>query len=424
MFLINTVIGKIIAHTLRLFGRGGGTLPGLIIERIHPNFLPKAIARLPYGAVIVTGTNGKTTTTKVLATLLRSHDLRVLTNETGSNFVRGTIAAVLNHIRWTGSLPFDIAIFELDEAYARRFAKIVRPTGVVGLNILRDQMDRFGEIDTTAAYVRETCLAATKWLVLNANDPRIARVADEAIVPIRWFGHVESLATVYASDDQHHSHDSINYFQANEAQDVLESYTENHVKIRSDGISADYIVQLAGSHNAINITAALAALHCVIEEVNYDIVMQTLKRLLPAFGRGEELILPSGLILRLQLVKNPNGFTHALRTAQDDNYRLVAIAINDDYADGRDVSWLWDVGFHCLQGRTVLCSGTRSTDMAVRLRYDEVETTADIEDFNALIVRLMSEQTDKAIVYCTYTAMLRIRKLLHHQGVAMEHVDL
>ena len=131
-------------------GRSGSALPGLVVEKIVPSYLAKALAQLPQGVIVVSGTNGKTTTTSLLVALLRAQGLRVLTNETGSNFVRGVISATVAKSTWNGVLPYDIAVFEQDEAHAVHFVRKVRPRGVVLLNVTRDQMDRFGEIDTTA----------------------------------------------------------------------------------------------------------------------------------------------------------------------------------------------------------------------------------------------------------------------------------
>lgn len=424
MFVVTTILGKIIASVLRLLGRGGGALPGLVVERVNKTYLSTALAKLPKGTVIVTGTNGKTTTTKILSALLEKQGLRVLTNETGSNFVRGAIAAVLQRTSWIGTLPYDIAVFELDEAYARKFVELVRPAGVVGLNILRDQMDRFGEIDTTAKYVQKTAQAATEWLVLNANDPRIAAAAAGTDVPVRWFGHASSLAQIFAGDDQHHAGEEITFFQAAEPNELLLSFGADSVEIISDGASSRYVTHLKGSHNAINIAAAIAAARCVVQDPTAEAISQVLLDLRPAFGRGEEVLLSSGGVLQLQLIKNPSGFTHSLASIQDEPFDVAAIAINDNYADGRDVSWLWDVNFTALSTRTVVCGGSRGSDMAVRLKYDGIVCEAVFGDFKELLTNINNHTKQRAIIFCTYTAMLRIRKLLQKEGVTMEQVAL
>ena len=145
MDLLAVWLGKLTLAALRLIGRRGNALPGLVVEKVFPGYLARAMALLPEGVVIVSGTNGKTTTTKMVATVLSRHH-RVLTNDTGSNFVRGTITATVEHARWSGRLPYDLAVFELDEAWAVRFVERVVPRRSLLLNVMRDQLDRFGEI--------------------------------------------------------------------------------------------------------------------------------------------------------------------------------------------------------------------------------------------------------------------------------------
>src|SRR5262249_16777264 len=140
-----TWLGKLIIIGLRVFHRKGAALPGLVIEKLYPRYLGTMLDQIPKGVVIVTGTNGKTTTTKIIVALLEAAGLRVLTNNTGSNFVRGIIASIARHATLRAVLPYDIAVFEQDEAHAVQFAKRYQPTGVVALNVMRDQMDRFGE---------------------------------------------------------------------------------------------------------------------------------------------------------------------------------------------------------------------------------------------------------------------------------------
>src|SRR5437879_4744262 len=159
-------LGKFVLAALRVIGRRGNALPGLVVEKVFPRFLPRAMARLPQGVVVVTGTNGKTTTTKMTAAVLAQR-YRVLTNDTGSNFVRGAITATIEHASWTGRLDHDVAVFELDEAWAVRFVGVVPPRRTLLLNVMRDQLDRFGEIDTTAALLGKVAAATSGDVVLN-----------------------------------------------------------------------------------------------------------------------------------------------------------------------------------------------------------------------------------------------------------------
>src|SRR5581483_11240502 len=185
--LLATWLGKITLAALRLIGRRGNALPGLVVEKLFPRYLARAMATLEQGVVVVTGTNGKTTTTKMVATILRRR-YRVLTNDTGSNFVRGAITATVENATWSGRLPYDVAVFELDEAWAVRFVELVPPRRALLLNVMRDQLDRFGEIDTTARLLGKVAAATTGHVVLNRDDERIAALAAGTPADVTYYG--------------------------------------------------------------------------------------------------------------------------------------------------------------------------------------------------------------------------------------------
>ena len=185
--LLAVWVGKLTLALLRLIGRRGNALPGLVVEKLFPRYLPRAMAGLAEGVVVVTGTNGKTTTTKMVATLLGQR-YRVLTNDTGSNFVRGAITATVEHATWRGRLPYDVAVFELDEAWAVRFVAVLAPPRALLLNVMRDQLNRFGEIDTTAALLGKVAAATTGHLVLNRDDERVAALAADTKAEVSYYG--------------------------------------------------------------------------------------------------------------------------------------------------------------------------------------------------------------------------------------------
>jgi UDP-N-acetylmuramyl tripeptide synthase len=394
-------------------GRTGSALPGLIIEKIHPQYLTAMLTKLPQGVIIVSGTNGKTTTTKVITALLQSQGLRVLTNKTGSNFVRGIISVVADKATVRGNLPYDIAVFEQDEAHAVHLARVVKPRGVVVLNIMRDQMDRFGEIDTTQRMLQALVSAATKFVVLNSNDERVSALEPTQNTKMFWFGHTKHLQPQFLSDDAFYDTRNTGFHQAAPPQVLLTAYTNSSVSLQCNGDNHTYLYALQGSHNALNLAAAMAALVAVIPQYDNDQVQQVLKSLRPAFGRGEVISLSGGGSITLQLIKNPGGFTQSLRMLDLKPYQLVGICINDDYPDGRDVSWLWDVDFSCLRvGTEVWCGGTRAADMANRLHYDECRA-AVIESALTTFAAKFTTQADRpqtqTIIFCTYTAMRKLR---------------
>lgn len=200
-------IGKAVRGLSRLLRHGGSAFPGKVVEGIDPGFLARTLGQLPYGVVLVSGTNGKTTTTRMVASILRDLGLKVFTNPTGSNFTRGVVSALLTEVSASGRLDADIAVLELDEAYAVHFVQQVKPRYSLLLNVMRDQLDRFGEIDNTARLLSHVAEATTGTVVLNREDRRISALA--AQVPqgtqVRYFGLSDDLRALFPSDDDIHN---------------------------------------------------------------------------------------------------------------------------------------------------------------------------------------------------------------------------
>ena len=411
MHFVGLSVGKLTFKGLRLMGRTGSALPGRVVEKVSPGFLPGMLKQLPQGVIIVSGTNGKTTTTKLITKLLESQGLRVLTNPTGSNFVRGIISAVVDKAGWNGKLLYDIAVFEQDEAHAVLLTKSVKPRGVLVLNIMRDQMDRFGEIDTTLKMLQRLAGAATDFVVLNANDERVDTIKVKEDVNKVWFAHSEDLQKEFLTDDQLYHAESVKYHVAAKPFAELTGYDEDSVSVSVAGTPHRYQFQLQGGHNALNLAAALSVLYQIMPAPDTGKLAEAILTVEPAFGRGELIDLPGGGKLTLQLVKNPGGFTQGLRMLELKEYETIGIAINDDYPDGRDVSWLWDVDFSAIK-IPVLCGGVRAADMANRLKYDRVKSAGSESNLEKYIADFNEKagKTD-AILFCTYTAMLNIRSI-------------
>lgn len=399
-------IGKLTFSLLKLLGRRGAALPGLLVEKIAPGFLNAYLSRLPQGVIIVVGTNGKTTTTKMLSHVLRAK-YRVLTNPTGSNFTRGIVASIVEHAQWSGALAYDIAVLELDEAYAVKFVAQCKPRGVVVLNVMRDQMDRFAEIDQTAKLLENVAQSARDFVVLNADDARIAAIEKSLKVPVYTFGVSMQLRSVFLQDDELHSGPV--RVTGSAASVVLASYKAADAVYEIGGTRFSLTLASHGAHNAQNAGAVLAAVQAVGADMAEAVVR--LSEVRPAFGRGELFTVGNKKII-LQLVKNPGGFRHALLSGEQIDNKTTMVAINDDYPDGRDVSWLWDVDFSSLAGNEIITSGVRAADMALRLKYDDIQTIQHEQGLQKSLIAL--ERRIKAggvgIIYATYTAMLELRQ--------------
>ena len=480
---VTVVLGRAARRVSRLRGGGsGGTaLPGLVVEKLDPGFLARTLGQLPMGVVVVSGTNGKTTTTKMVVQLLREQGLRVLTNRSGSNFVRGVLASLLTEVDAGGRLNHDVAVLELDEAHAVRFVRLIRPRHALLLNVMRDQLDRFGEIDYTASLLHKVALATTGSVVVNADDPRLGSEAftGDLAVRVASFGAGPALRSLFVSDDdlrtgaaqaeearrearreapqagadraedpeaeqtgqagqseqtgqagQSESGRSTTSDTAPAAPETstppaprvsLQSLSGQDAVVRVDGADHDIAFAIPGIHNQLNACAALAvALETLGDRADLAGLLATLAHVQAAFGRGEILTL-DGRDVQLSLVKNPAGFRMGLLTAAEavraGGPESVMIAINDEYADGRDMSWLWDVEFAGLREEGVaVVTGVRAWDMALRLRYDEVPV-GTVEPDLTRAVALLREAAGKADdgagrpmrIFTTYTAMLALR---------------
>ena len=408
-------MGKAVRYAARLRG-GGSALPGLFVEKIDRRFVPDTLATLPRGVVLISGTNGKTTTTKMVVELLESQGLRVFTNRTGSNFSRGVAAALLGDVDSRGRLHADIAVLELDEAHAVHFVDAVPPAYSLLLNVMRDQLDRFGEIDTTARMLEHIAKATTRSIVINREDPRLLKIAGDIGQDVRFYGIDPSLHDLFPNDDDlHGSKKTINIPPTTDV--ILESIKGDATfLIGKKRIKTS--LKLEGVYNIFNAAAAIALTRAIMgDDIDQTALVGRLSEIQPAFGRGEKLII-DGQPCELVLVKNPAGFRLGLRSFEPAGYATM-IAINDNYADGRDMSWLWDVDFASLKECGVAeVSGVRAYDMALRLQYDDIPVAhVDTDISRALEGFLNHNRTKPKRIYCTYTAMLAIRRKLAKKTV-------
>lgn len=411
---LTTMLGKAVKKAAQIRGGSGSALPGLVIEKIDSDFVSRTLQQLPMGIALISGTNGKTTTTKIVVELLESQGLKVFTNRTGSNFTRGVAAALLGEVDLHGRINADIAVLELDEAYAVHFVKAIKPNYCLLLNVMRDQLDRFGEIDNTAKLLHNAAINTTKCVVLNRDDPRLSSpdFVNDIKSPLRSFGVNPKYSQTFPSDDSLHSSEQ-NAAKLYADDTSLEEFKDQHAVIAFGGNDHSIDLNLRGIYNLQNATGAVALVRAILgNSLNVDSMFEALSGIKPAFGRGEQLII-DGQPCELVLVKNPAGFRLALASFNPANYATM-IAINDAYADGRDMSWLWDVDFDSLQEQSVTAvSGVRAYDMALRLEYDEVPIDFVDTDLAVALRQLIAKHTRQPKrIYCSYTAMLALRRLL------------
>ncbi len=440
------VAAKTAAELSRRLRVGGGTaLPGLVAERLDPEFVVGLAGRLGLGSVIVTGTNGKTTTAQLVRNIFAGAGMRPVANRAGSNMMRGVAAALAEAADWDGrmrSRKKRIGVFEVDEATMPKVAAAVRPRAVAFTNLFRDQLDRYGEVETVAAIWREAVASFPDdvTLVLNADDPTVASLRDCARGPVVLFGIEDaSQATSeidHAADARwcprcgveleytavfygHLGHWSCpSCGNSRPAPDIACTGIAPGegglaLTIRVPAGSLDVQTNFAGTYNVYNALAAAALAGAV--GVAPAVIGEGIAASAAVFGR-QEVFTIDGRRVQLTLAKNPAGLNQVLRLLPGADLDL-AVFLNDDIADGRDISWIWDADFELLAGRvrSLTVSGRRAWDMALRLKYAGIEARPNVEPDTALALREAVRSVPEGgalYVIPTYTAMLEVRNIL------------
>lgn len=407
-------IGKTVRRASKLRGGNGSALPGLVVEKISPDFMARTLSQLPMGVVVISGTNGKTTTTKMVTQLLTGSGLRVFTNKTGSNFTRGVVAELISAVDIHGHLDADIAVLELDEAYAVKFSELVPPTYCLLLNVMRDQLDRFGEIDNTAKLLEKVALSTTDKVVLNHQDNRLVEISQKLkSSKVLFFGLSDKLKKTFPNDDDLHQADSVTPPTSKPSTPLSVTLVDISGQEATFSIGKQDLttnLKISGLYNVYNAAGALALVKAIIPGVDNEQLLAELSNITPAFGRGETFNINDSS-LEVVLVKNPSGFQLGLESFSPKGVSTM-IAINDNYADGRDMSWLWDVDFTSLP-KVSMVSGIRAYDMALRLSYSDIPIDSTDTDINKAVANFISNSPNtKLRIFCTYTAMLQIRKEL------------
>jgi UDP-N-acetylmuramyl tripeptide synthase len=456
----------------RLRGGGATSAPGRLLLALEPDALGELAARLDRGSVLVSATNGKTTTAAMAASILEHHGVELVHNQAGANMAGGIASTLLSAARPRGAIAGELGLFEVDELWLEPIAAQLRGVRAVLLsNLFRDQLDRYGELETIAdswvSALRDGPARAAA-LVLNADDPLVAdlgrdrdgsvgdgagdeRAGERRVV---YFGieddalaltgmahaadakHCRRCGAPYAFDTVYLGH--LGHYHCPSCDRRRPSPTVQASAVRLDGVrgarfrlsvpagEAEVKLGLPGLYNVYNALAA-AALAVALEVPLADIVTG-LQSATAAFGRAETVTV-DGRETRILLVKNPAGCNEVLRTlALEPGEHDVLGVLNDNIADGRDVSWVWDADYELLAGRvrSVTCAGTRASELALRFKYAGIDPRR-IRVIDDLAQALGTAAADRPggdddceplYVLPTYTAMLALHKLLVGRGEA------
>lgn len=427
-------------------------IAGHLVPRMAPRALRDLTRQLPLGSAVVSGTNGKTTTTRLIAHILRQAGHHPVHNRAGANLLTGLFSAVVQDASFFGRPRSDVGLFEVDEATLPGALRHIEPRVLLLLNIFRDQLDRYGEVHFVAGIWQEAVarLGAATTLAVNADDPLVYGLVDHARGPrLLTYGVVDRSAgsptlphavdarlcprcgSAMAYDLAFYGH--LGWFRctAGDFTRPTPDVAVTRVDPQGDagslltfrtprgGFTAEF--KLPGLYNVYNALAATAA--CLALGVAPATIGRGLETFTAAFGRLERIPIERRE-LYLALVKNPVGFTEVLRTIlQQPGRRTLLLVINDQFADGTDISWLWDVDFESLADDRVnlaVCSGIRAEDMSVRLKYAGVPTERiRVEnDVRAALEIALQAAEEGETVYAlpTYTAMLAVRDVLRQTG--------
>lgn len=423
---LTILTAKMAGLAVRAVRGGQGTaLPGLMAEKMAPNLLQDYAAQIPE-VILITGTNGKTTTQQAVASVLHHAGKKVLANSSGSNMQRGLLSLFIKKGGLSGKLDYDVAVLEIEEATMPKVAKELNPTKIIVTNLFRDQLDAYGEIERTRKMIVSAIKACPKAVVIyNTDDPKLRNLPEE----------VTNKCVSYGIDQQY----LLDFKYEGAKGSKKPDYYATGIKIAEDlgsrfkvgeGI---YAFNSPGIYNVYNALAAvtLASLSGLShKEIANGLLLSKI-----AFGRGE-LITKNGISFRMLLTKNPAGMNLVLKLLTNVSSPKIIMLLNDKIADGRDVSWIWDSNFEQLKKMDpslIILGGSRAEELLLRIKYvygsaRQIAPGEFIVGDNLRVIlqkqtpKMFTEITQKQLgeyffVIPTYTAMLAFRKYISGKAI-------
>jgi UDP-N-acetylmuramyl tripeptide synthase len=448
VFAAKAALARAAGAASRLTGRGATSLPGTVLLALDSTAIERLASGLPRGSVVISATNGKTTTAALCGSILARAGIATIDNFAGANMAGGIASALLASGRGGGA-PAELGLFEVDEFWLAGVTASLHPRVIVLANLFRDQLDRYGELETIGERWAGVVAEASGRLVLGADDPLVAALGADADDPIYFGIEDERMARqgglAHAADSKQcrrcggayrYERVYIGHLGVYECSNCGQRRPQPQVSaddVRLDGVrsarfelrtpdgSGEVKLSLPGLYNVYNALAA-AALATALD-IPLAAIIDGLVAAAPMFGRGERLT-AAGRELQIMLMKNPAGANEIVRTiALDPGEHHVLAVLNDRDADGRDVSWIWDADFEDFAASVaqLTCAGTRGAELALRFKYAGVPAeriTVESDLSRAIDVAL--DGADGSTIYAlpTYTAMLELREVLRKRGQA------
>ncbi|WP_252231716.1 Mur ligase family protein [Clostridium sp. ZBS15] len=439
--ILSIISAKCIAFLSKHLIKGGSTFPGKIALKIDKNILKKVSDG--YKIILVTGTNGKTTTTSMITNILKENGFDVITNNTGANLYPGITACFISNYKFFNKPKNRYAVIEVDEANVKFITEHISPEIITVTNLFRDQLDRYGEVYTTLNKILEGIVKVPdSKLILNGDESLLGKL--DLKNPMIYYGFNTPINENHSIDinadskfckvcKTRYSYNFVTYnhlgdFYCTECgykrptlsyavNKIFDLNPENSSVLIND---TDILISQSGAYNIYNALCAYA----ISKElgINDDVIVNSLQNQNSSFGRQEQIAIGSKQV-EIILVKNPAGYNQALDTlCLNKNDFSATFLLNDNYADGRDISWIWDVNFEkisTLPIKNIFISGTRMYDMAVRLKIAGLNKDNFIleEDYEKLTESIQNDSSsNKVYILATYTAMINYRKYLHSKG--------
>lgn len=435
--LISILISKLIINLSKVLFKGGTNFPGKVALKFDKNILG-TVAK-GYNVILVTGTNGKTTTTSMIYSAIKNNDKAVITNNTGANLKPGITSCFIDNFKFNDSTLDKYAVIEVDEANLKFITEYIDPKIIIVTNLFRDQLDRYGEVYTTLNKILEGIVKVPhSTLLLNGDESLLgdlkvpnklvyygfecspnkstsvdinadAKFCKKCKSPYSYDFITYNHLGKYFCEECGYKRPNLDYFVSE-----IEELTPSNSIVKINDV--EYVINQPGVYNIYNALCATSAAKLL--GINDSVIFNSLRSIESSFGRQESITI-AGKEIKIILVKNPAGYNEALNTVSLDKRTLnLCTLLNDNYADGRDVSWIWDVDFEQLSDLKIsntIVGGNRLYDMAVRLKVAGLDYTkfSMCESYEDVLTSINSAPGEIVYILATYTAMIDFRKFLH-----------